>query len=90
MVCLGLLTKLTGLLGIEIDLEELGKTGEYLQQMLNRLLAGNDELRLCIQKLEEQYDLEGTAPGELFEDADKIVKEVENFLRNECHKGETS
>ncbi|MBC8512338.1 MAG: PAC2 family protein [Dehalococcoidia bacterium] len=90
MVCLALLSKLTQLLDIEIDVEELKKSGEYLQQMLSRLLAENHELRQYVKKLEEQYDLQGTAPAELLEDANRIVKEVEDFLRSERHKPETS
>jgi proteasome assembly chaperone (PAC2) family protein len=90
MVCLALLRKLTGLLEIQIDLEELNNAGEYLQQMLIRLLAESDELSQYVKKLEEQYDLEGTAPAVPLEDANRIVKEVEDFLRNERHKGETS
>ena len=90
MVCVALLRKLTKLLDIEIDLKELQKAGEYLQQMLSRLLAENHELRQYVKKLEEQYDLEGTAPAELLEDANRIVKEVEDFLRSERHKPETS
>jgi proteasome assembly chaperone (PAC2) family protein len=90
MVCVALLKKLTKLLDIEIDVEELKKSGGYLQQMLSRLLAENHELRQYVKKLEEQYDLEGTAPAELLEDANRIVKEVEDFLRSERHKPETS
>ena len=90
MVCLGLVKKLTELLEIEIDLEELAKAGEYLQDMLNRLLAdSSDELRLYVKKLEEQYELEGVAPGERLEGTDRIIKEVEDFLRNQRHKKET-
>lgn len=86
-VCFGLLRKLTELLEIEIDLEEVKKAGEYLQDMLGRLLTESDELRLYVQKLEEQYEVEGGRVGEVFEGADKIIKEVEEFLRQERRKG---
>jgi proteasome assembly chaperone (PAC2) family protein len=89
MVCFELVKKLTGLLRIEVDLEELRKAGEYLQEMLSRLLADSHDLRGYIQKLEEQYELEGTAPREPLEGADRIIKEVEDFLRNQRHRGET-
>jgi len=88
LVCLGLLRKLTNMMEIEIDLEELRKAGEYLQDMLSRLLAESDQLRQYVQQLEEQYALEDTAPGEPSEDADRIIREVEAFLRNQRHKGE--
>ena len=90
MVCLALLKKLSELMEIQIDLEEVKKAGEYLQQMLSRLLAGSDQLCQYVRKLEEQYDLEGTAPAEPLEDTNRIVKEVEDFLRSERHKPETS
>ena len=88
MVCLGLVKRLTELLGIEVDLEELRKAGEDLQEMLSRLLADSHDLRGYIQKLEEQYELEGTAPREPLEGADRIIKEVEDFLKYQRNEGE--
>jgi proteasome assembly chaperone (PAC2) family protein len=89
MVCLGLVRKLTELIEIEVDLTELVKAGEYLQDMLTRLLADNEELQLYIKKLEEQYQIEGTAPREPSPGADRIVKEVEDFLRRQRDKRES-
>ncbi|MBM4447286.1 MAG: PAC2 family protein [Chloroflexi bacterium] len=89
MVCLGLVKKLTELLEIEIDFAELIKAGEHLQDMLNQLLADNKELQLYIQKLEEQYEIEGITPREPSPGADRIIKEVEDFLRSQRRKGET-
>lgn len=88
MVCYGLLQKLAEVLEIEIDLEEVRKAGEYLRAMLDRLLAGSDELNMYLQKLEAQYDLAGTISPEISEDATRIIKEVEEFLRNERHESE--
>jgi proteasome assembly chaperone (PAC2) family protein len=89
MVCLGLVRKLTELMEIEIDLTELVKAGEYLQDMLNRLLADSEELQLYIKKLEEQYEIEGIGPREPSPGADRIIREVEDFLHNQRQKGET-
>jgi proteasome assembly chaperone (PAC2) family protein len=89
LVCLGLAKKLTELLEIEIDLEELKKAGEHLQNMLNRFLADSKELQLYIQKLEEQYELEGITPAEQLEGADRIIKEVEDFLRKQRRRETT-
>jgi len=89
MVCLVLVRKLTELMEIEIDLTELIKAGEYLQDMLNRLLADSEELQLYIKKLEEQYEIEGITPREPLQGADRIIKEVEDFLHNQRGKGET-
>jgi len=90
MACHALLRKLTKFLEIELDLEELRKAGEYLQDMLSRLLAESDQLRRYVQQLEEQYAAEDTAPREPSEDANRIIREVEDFLRNERHRGEAS
>ena len=90
MVCSELLYKLTELLEIEVDMEEVTKAGEYLKKTLSRLLEKSDELRFYVQKLEEQYEVEGMAPGGLSEDTEKIVREVEDFLKGERHGGESS
>jgi len=88
MVCRSLVKKLTEMLEIEIDTKELLIAGEHLQDMLNRLLSDNEDLQLYIKKLEEQYELEGTTPGEPSQGADRIVREVEDFLRNQRRKEE--
>jgi proteasome assembly chaperone (PAC2) family protein len=88
MVCLGLIRKLAELLEIEVDLTELIKAGEYLEDMLNRLLSDNEELQQYIKKLEEQYEIQGTSTGEPSPGADRIVREVEDFLRGQRRKEE--
>jgi hypothetical protein len=57
--------------------------------MLNRLLADSKELQLYVKKMEEQYELEGITPREPLQGADRIIKEVEDFLRNQRHNKET-
>jgi proteasome assembly chaperone (PAC2) family protein len=89
MVCLELVRKLVELMEIEIDLTELIKAGEYLQDTLNHLLADSEELQLYIKKLEEQYEIAGTAPREPSPGGDRIIKEVEDYLRNQRRKGES-
>jgi len=88
IVCLGLVKKLMELLEIEIDLKELEKAGEYLQDMLDRLLSDSEELQLYVKKLEEQYELEGITPREPLQGADRIIKEVEDFLRDKRQKND--
>ena len=89
MVCFELLKKLTELLDIQIDLEDIEKAGAYLREMLSRFLAGSSELQDYIQKLETQYDMEGSVLLEPAADTDRIIKEVEEFLRNERNKSES-
>jgi proteasome assembly chaperone (PAC2) family protein len=83
IVCLGLVRKLAELMEIEVDLTELMKAGEYLRDMLNRLLIDNEELQQYIKKLEEQYEIQGTSPGGQSPTAEKLVREVEDFLRSQ-------
>ena len=89
MVCLALVRKLTELMEIEIDLTELIKAGEYLKDMLNRLLADSEELQVYIKKLEEQYEIEGITSREPSPGADRIIREVEDFLHNQRRQGES-
>ena len=89
MVCLSLVRKLAELTEIEVDLTELIKASEYLQDMLRRLLVDSEELQQYIKKLEEQYEIEGAAPREPSPGADRIIREVEDFLRNQRRIGET-
>ncbi len=88
LACLGLVRKLTKLLDIDVDLTELIKAGEYLEDMLNRLLADSEELQQYILKLEHQYETEGTSPREPSPGAERILKEVEDFLRNQRRRDE--
>jgi hypothetical protein len=89
LVCLALVKKLIEMLEIEINLTDLIKAGEYLQDTLKRLLADSEELQLYIKQLEEQYEIQGTAPREPSPGADKIIREVENFLHRQRQQGET-
>jgi proteasome assembly chaperone (PAC2) family protein len=88
LACLGMVRKLIELLDIDVDLTELIKAGEYLEDMLSRLLADSEELQQYIKKLEEQYKIEGTSPREPSPGSDRIVKEVEDFLRNQRRQEE--
>ena len=83
LACLGLVRKLMELIDIDVDLTELIKAGEYLEDMLKRLLADSEELQQYILKLEEQYETEGTSPIEPSPGAERILKEVEDFLRKQ-------
>ena len=90
IVCLRLLQKLLELLRIEVDLKEMRQAASSMREALDRLLTENRELRLYIHKLEEQYDFEGIVPGELLEGVDKIIKEIEDFLKRERRHEDTT
>ncbi len=88
MVCLALAGKLVEMLGIEVDLEELRQASEYLREMLDRLLAENKELALYVKRLEKEYLSQSAPSAERSEDAERIIREVEDFLRQQRDKGE--
>lgn len=88
MVCLALARKLVEMLGIEVDLEELRQAGEYLREMLDRLLAENKEMALYVKRLEKEYLSQPAPSAERTEEAERIIKEVEDFLRQQRDKGE--
>jgi proteasome assembly chaperone (PAC2) family protein len=88
MVCLALAGKLSEMLGLEVDLEELKQASEYLREMLDRLLAENKELALYVKKLEKEYLSQPAPSSERAEDAERIIKEVEDFLRQQRDRGE--
>jgi proteasome assembly chaperone (PAC2) family protein len=84
-VCHGLLTRLSRLTNLSLNLDDLQVASEYLDAQLNRLLGQNDELRLYVARLEEAYRGERGGPrGEEGEVAtESIIREVEEFLRRE-------
>jgi proteasome assembly chaperone (PAC2) family protein len=78
-VCYSLLRKLIRMLGIDLDLEDVRKAGEYLDEQVDKAVEQKAELQEYVKRLEEEY-ARGTygMGGPLSGD---IVKEVENFLQ---------
>jgi proteasome assembly chaperone (PAC2) family protein len=87
MVCLEIEKKIIELLGINVDLEELKTASDNLAEMLKRLIGENEQMRNFLKALEEQYDLEGSAPNAEVEGAGQIIKDIEDFLRNQRRSG---
>lgn len=86
-----ILEKLSQISGIPFDLEELRGAGDYLDQVLNRLMGQNEQLRRYVKKLEEEY--ERVSPGEAgavepAEESERIIREIEDFLRREQRREE--
>ena len=81
-VCHALLSRLCALLGLTLNLDDLRAAGEYLDATLDRLLGQNENLRLYVRRLEEQSS-GGEAPGQGEENTERIIREVEDFLRGE-------
>jgi hypothetical protein len=87
MVCLEVVKKLTELLAIDIDLGELTIASDNLAETLNKLIGENEQMRNFLKALEEQYDHEGSAPNTEVEGAGQIIKDIEDFLRNQRRNG---
>ncbi len=87
MVCLEIVKKITRLLDIGVDLGELNKAADNLFEMLNNLISVNQKMRLFLGALEEQYDHEGGAPNTEPEGSDQIIKDIEDFLRDQRYNG---
>ena len=87
MVCLEIVKKITELLQIGADLGELKKAADNLFEMLNKLISANQQMSVFLKALEEQYDLEGSAPNTELEGTDQVIKDIEDFLRNQRYNG---
>ena len=81
-VCYSMLSKLTKMLNITIDFEDLRKVGEDLNEKVSNAISQKPELESYLKRLEEDYG-KGNQAGKPLED--DIIKEVEDFLRK--HKG---
>lgn len=86
-VCYAMLGKLARMLDIAVDLGDLRKAAEYLDDQVTRALEQKTQLGEYVKKLEDQYGKEGGQAGELA--AQDIIKEVEDFLRKEKHEDQT-
>lgn len=89
-VCLGLLRRMVGLLELDVDLTEVEEAAEYLDDTLSRFLEKNEELRLYVKQLEEACGAEGAERPSPPRGMGKIIRDVEDFLRQEREKGEGS
>ena len=83
LTCLALLTKLTELLEIGLELHDIKTAASLFSNKLDQLMARNAKLSQYIRTLEKQYQIRGRASMKDFESTDKIIKEVEDFLKEE-------
>jgi proteasome assembly chaperone (PAC2) family protein len=83
MVCLQIVKKLASLLDIQVPLMELTRSSDHLEDVLNKLLAENEQMRNFLKALELQYDQEGSALGEEIIGSEQIIKDIEDFLRQQ-------
>ena len=81
--CFALLSKLIELLEIELDLHDVEMAAVEFSSKLDKLMSQSAELSLYIHTLEKQYETKNKASLEDLEGVDKIIKEVEEFLKEE-------
>jgi proteasome assembly chaperone (PAC2) family protein len=89
-VCYGMLRKLSVLLDLTVDLEELRRAAEALEVRVERLLADNAELREYVRQLDagelpgadEDAPADDAPPPEI-PSPEAVVAELEEFLRQQ-------
>jgi proteasome assembly chaperone (PAC2) family protein len=79
-VCHSILKKLTTMLKIELDLNDVREASEHLDEQINKVIEQRPELSEYLRRLEEEYKVAG---GEETDEllAEDIIKEVEELLR---------
>jgi len=83
MVCFETVKKITSLLALDLDLADLKRAADSLCGILDRLISENEQMRIFLRSLEEQYDLDGNATGVEPEGSAQIIKDIEDFLRDQ-------
>ncbi|MCX6005378.1 MAG: PAC2 family protein [Chloroflexi bacterium] len=83
IVCLEIVKRVCTMLDINCNLEELTRAADNLYDRLNTLLTENEQMHTFLKALEEQYDIEGSAMRGSLEGADKIIKDIEDFLKSQ-------
>ncbi|MDP2954129.1 MAG: PAC2 family protein [Chloroflexota bacterium] len=81
-----LLTTLSKLLGLPIDLEELRVASAEFDHALEEALAKNPELTAYVKQLEDHYTESSAGAGEGGAISEPLMKELEGFLRREREK----
>lgn len=77
-VCYGVLRVLVSVTGVDIDLSDLARASDHLDEQVNKALEQKPELKEYLSRLEQQYRLGGGSGEPMDED---VVEEVEDFLR---------
>ena len=86
-VSYAVLKRLTRMLQVEIDLKDIMEASEFLENQVNRAVSQNPQLQEYVEGLEREY--RATARyEEPLDTGEKIVKEVEEFLREQKKRGQ--
>lgn len=88
-VCYSLLSLLVRLLGVEVELGDMGKAGEQLEESLSKLMEQNSELREYVERFEQEYEHQErerrTGP---IQGMDRILREIDDYLKGKQRRGE--
>lgn len=82
-----LLTHLSHLLGLSLELEEMKRAWATFEETLNRLLARRPEVQNYIRKLEELVPGASPPPSPL-PSPETLVQELEDFLKRQRGRGQ--
>ncbi len=63
MVALHVLRKLTGILGVEVDMDEMEENARELEMEVERMVSENPELQRLVKVLEKSYEEEEGSPS---------------------------
>lgn len=88
-VSYALLQRLSGLVGVPFDLEDLRSAVSFFEEEMNRFLERNPELKGYVRHLEERFGEIVIRPGEREDmpSAEALLKELEEFLRRQRKEG---
>jgi hypothetical protein len=87
-VCWALLSRLALISPLGLDLSDLRAAGQGLTETLDKLLAENAAARRYVRRLEEQYERGIESAPLSDENAAQMIRDVEEFLRREQHRGD--
>lgn len=87
VTCLALLARLVELLPLGLDLHDMEAAASHFSGKLDKLVVENPELKAYVQTLEKQYKTKRRAAIKDIGSSDKIIKELESFLKKEGGEG---
>jgi proteasome assembly chaperone (PAC2) family protein len=86
-IAYAILERLTGLLGLEVDLEELRVARDRFEHEVAQVLDQRPELASYVQQLEQRYEERYNRPPALsaseIPDPEDLVRDLEDFLRQQ-------
>ena len=78
---LALLDKLSGLLGMEVDMADLERTAETYQEQVSVAVSQDSDLSSYVRMLEERFDSQADQGPRNLRSGDELAQELEGFLR---------